>query len=84
MSQTLNAPVNVYTTSPTIQTIYASISLALQTFLPFCFAPRLVINVKEHENRVHVSELGGELSDMVFEMGHPSLPQGIQQMENFA
>jgi len=65
-------------------TIYASISLALQTFLPFCFAPRLVINVKEHENRVHVSELGGELSDMVFEMGHPSLPQGIQQMENFA
>jgi hypothetical protein len=68
--------------SLTIQTIYIAISLALQAFLPSCFAPRLVINVKEHENRVHMSEFGGELSDIRFVEGQ--LPQGIQQMDDFA
>lgn len=66
----------------TMQTIYIAVSLALQPFLPYCFAPRLVINVKEHENRVHMSEFGGELSDIRFVEGHP--PQGIQQMDDFA
>ena len=28
-----------------------SVSFALQLFLPFCFAPRLIINMKQHENK---------------------------------
>lgn len=57
--------------------------MALQLFLPFCFAPRLIINVKEHENRVHMSGFGGELSDFRPSEGLGHLPQGIQQMEGF-
>ncbi|KAF8546642.1 hypothetical protein OG21DRAFT_1066808 [Imleria badia] len=65
-----------------VPTVYIPISLALQSFLPYCFAPRLVINVKQHENRVHMSGFGEELGDMVFEEGR--LPQGIQKMDHFA
>lgn len=59
--------------------------MALQTFLPFCFAPRLVINVKkEHQNRVHMSGFGEELSDIRFNEGPDHLPQGVRQIEDVA
>lgn len=57
--------------------------MALQAFLPFCFAPRLVINVKEHENRVHMSGFG-ELSDIQLNEGPGHLTQGVRQIEDFA
>ncbi|KAF8548572.1 hypothetical protein OG21DRAFT_747613 [Imleria badia] len=59
-------------------TIYIAISLALQNFLLYCFAPRLVINIKECESRVRMSDLGGELSDIVFNEGR--LTQDEEQM----
>jgi len=66
------------------QTSYIAISMALQTFLPYCFAPRLVINVKEHENRVHMSGFSaGALSDIRF-LNEGHLSQGTQQLDDFA
>ncbi|KAF8836656.1 hypothetical protein BDN67DRAFT_281418 [Paxillus ammoniavirescens] len=35
--------------------IYVALSMSLQSFIPFCLSPRLVINVKQHANRVHMS-----------------------------
>ncbi|KAF8127480.1 hypothetical protein EV363DRAFT_1172288 [Boletus edulis] len=62
-------------------TVYAAISLALQNFLPFCFAPRLVINVKEHENRAHMGGVSGEeLSTLVF--NEDRLTQGTDRTED--
>ena len=57
--------------------------MALQSFLPYCFAPRLVINMKEHENRVHMSGFSGELSDIRF-LNEGHLPRGTQQLNDFA
>ncbi|KIJ11152.1 hypothetical protein PAXINDRAFT_181926, partial [Paxillus involutus ATCC 200175] len=35
--------------------IYVALSMSLQSFIPFCLSPRLVINVKQHANRVHMT-----------------------------
>ena len=64
------------------QTVYIAISLALQNFLLYCFAPRLVINIKEHESGVRMSDLSGELSNIVFNEG--CLPQDVEQMHDFS
>ncbi|KAI9457692.1 hypothetical protein HD554DRAFT_2042276 [Boletus coccyginus] len=57
-------------------------SLHTPNFLPYCFAPRLVINMKEFENRVHMSGFSEELSDIRF-LNEGYLPQ-VRQMDDFA
>ncbi|KAG9311165.1 hypothetical protein JVU11DRAFT_8232 [Chiua virens] len=59
--------------------VYIAVSLALQSFIVYCFAPRLVLNLKEHENRAHMSGLGEELSDIQFMEG--PLQQSIQSRD---
>ena len=43
-------------------------SFTLQVFLPYCFAPRLIINLKEHQSKDHMSTFG-EFSIMWFVPG---------------
>lgn len=64
------------------QGLFIAISLAVQNFLPFCFAPRLVINVKGQKNRVHMSVIGGGLSNVQLE--DIDLPRDIQHTNDFA
>ncbi|KAI9567864.1 hypothetical protein HD554DRAFT_2104149 [Boletus coccyginus] len=72
---------NYFTSAPSF---YIAISMALQSFLPYCFAPRLVINVKEHENRaVHMRGSSGGPSDIRF-LSEGHLRQSTQQWDDFA
>ncbi|KAF8423741.1 hypothetical protein L210DRAFT_3653743 [Boletus edulis BED1] len=63
-------------------TVYAAISVALQNFLLYCFAPRLVLNMRGHKNRVHRTRFDHALNNVVRNEDH--LPQGIDQMWNIA
>ncbi|KAF8119535.1 hypothetical protein EV363DRAFT_1504028 [Boletus edulis] len=63
-------------------TVYAAISVALQNFLLYCFAPRLVLNMRGHKNRVHRTGFDHALNNVVRSEDH--LPQGIDQMWNIA
>ncbi|KAF9219962.1 hypothetical protein BS17DRAFT_364598 [Gyrodon lividus] len=40
---------------------FMALSMSLQTFIPFYFSPRLVINVKQRNNRVHMSIIEHDL-----------------------
>ncbi|KIJ65250.1 hypothetical protein HYDPIDRAFT_111190 [Hydnomerulius pinastri MD-312] len=43
---------------------YVALSMSLQAFIPFCFAPRLVINVRERDRQVHMRGYASDFSDM--------------------
>ncbi|KAG9315036.1 hypothetical protein JVU11DRAFT_4148 [Chiua virens] len=57
---------NYYYPTPSPRSIYEAVLFALQSFPVYCFAPRLVLNLKAHENRTHMSEFGRELSNIRF------------------